>query len=130
MVVVHGVHKSYGTHEVLHGIDLTVAAGEVAVMLGPSGSGKTTLLRCINHLEKVNRGHIAIDGDIIGYRRSGDTLYELRERDVLRQRAHIGFVFQNFNLFPHLTALGERRRGAALGSGASRVERPRNWPAS
>ncbi|HRE03863.1 MAG TPA: ATP-binding cassette domain-containing protein, partial [Ilumatobacteraceae bacterium] len=72
--------KSYGTHEVLHGIDLTVNAGEVAVILGASGSGKSTLLRCINHLEKVNRGVISIDGDTVGYRRVGNTLHELRER--------------------------------------------------
>ncbi len=130
MVVVHDVRKSYGTHEVLHGIDLTVAAGEVAVVLGASGSGKSTLLRCINQLEKVNSGHIAIDGDIIGYRRSGDTLYELRERDVLRQRVHVGMVFQNFNLFPHLTALenvAEAPRSAARKSRREAEELARTY---
>ncbi|RII09364.1 Glutamine transport ATP-binding protein GlnQ [Streptomyces sp. YIM 130001] len=105
MVDVHGVHKSFGPVEVLRGVDLQVRAGEVTVVLGPSGSGKSTLLRTINHLEKVNSGWISIDGELIGYRRSGDKLHELRERDVLRQRTHIGFVFQNFNLFPHLTVL-------------------------
>ncbi|SCF85110.1 amino acid ABC transporter ATP-binding protein, PAAT family [Streptomyces sp. MnatMP-M27] len=97
------VHKSYGLVEVLKGVDLQVRAGEVTVVLGPSGSGKSTLLRCINHLEKVKRGTVTIDGELIGYRRVGDKLHELREREVLRQRTHIGFVFQNFNLFPHLT---------------------------
>ncbi|MEV4410401.1 amino acid ABC transporter ATP-binding protein [Catellatospora sp. NPDC049609] len=105
MVQVHGVHKSFGTHEVLHGVDLSIPAGSVTAILGPSGSGKSTLLRVINHLEKVDRGHVSVDGELIGYRRAGDRLHELSERQVLRQRVHLGFVFQNFNLFPHLTAL-------------------------
>ena len=106
LVEVRGVHKAYGTLEVLDGVDLTVQPGEVTVILGPSGSGKSTLLRAINHLEKVDRGSIAVDGDLIGYRRRADgALQELKEKDVLEQRTRIGFVFQNFNLFPHLTAL-------------------------
>ncbi|MFI5532701.1 amino acid ABC transporter ATP-binding protein [Kitasatospora sp. NPDC051853] len=105
MVDVRGVRKSFGRLEVLRGVDLQVAAGSVTVVLGPSGSGKSTLLRAINHLEKLDRGHVTIDGELIGYRRSGGKLYELKEREVLRQRTHIGFVFQNFNLFPHLTVL-------------------------
>jgi polar amino acid transport system ATP-binding protein len=99
------VHKSFGQHEVLKGVSLRVGAGEVAVVLGPSGSGKSTLLRSVNHLEKVDRGQIRVDGELIGYRRRGNKLYELKERDVLKQRSAIGFVFQNFNLFPHLTVL-------------------------
>ncbi|WUM10929.1 amino acid ABC transporter ATP-binding protein [Streptomyces sp. NBC_00334] len=105
MVDVHDVHKSFGPQEVLRGVDLQVRAGEVTVVLGPSGSGKSTLLRTINHLEKVSHGWISVDGELIGYRRSGGRLYELREKDVRRQRTNIGFVFQNFNLFPHLTVL-------------------------
>ncbi|MET7620979.1 amino acid ABC transporter ATP-binding protein [Streptomyces sp. NPDC005408] len=105
MVEVRSVHKSFGTLEVLRGIDLDVRAAEVTVVLGPSGSGKSTLLRTINHLEKVDSGWISVDGTLVGYRRSGDKLYELREREVLKQRTRIGFVFQNFNLFPHLTVL-------------------------
>ncbi len=105
MVEVRGVHKSFGPLHVLRGVDLRVDPGEVTVIIGPSGSGKSTLLRCINHLEKIDRGHVTIDGEYIGYRRSGNRLYELRERDILRQRTHIGFVFQHFNLFPHLTVL-------------------------
>ncbi|MGH4030875.1 amino acid ABC transporter ATP-binding protein [Actinomycetota bacterium Odt1-20B] len=105
MVELRSVHKSFGTLEVLRGVDLEVGAGEVTVVLGPSGSGKSTLLRTINHLEKVDSGWISVDGSLVGYRRSGDRLYELREREVLSQRTHIGFVFQNFNLFPHLTVL-------------------------
>ncbi|MFE6402818.1 amino acid ABC transporter ATP-binding protein [Streptomyces alboflavus] len=105
MVDIRGVHKNFGTHEVLRGIDLKVRAGEVTVVIGPSGSGKSTLLRAVNHLEKLNRGSVSIDGELVGYRRRGDKLYELKEREVLRQRTRIGFVFQNFNLFPHLTVL-------------------------
>ncbi|WEO98315.1 amino acid ABC transporter ATP-binding protein [Streptomyces sp. FXJ1.172] len=105
MVDISSVHKSFGSLEVLRGIDLTVRAGEVTVVLGPSGSGKSTLLRTINHLEKVDRGEISVDGTLMGYRRAGNKLYELPEREVLRQRTRIGFVFQNFNLFPHLTVL-------------------------
>jgi polar amino acid transport system ATP-binding protein len=105
MVDLRGVHKSFGTLEVLKGVDLRVQAGEVVVVLGPSGSGKSTLLRTINHLEKVDQGYVSIDGDLLGYRRAGNKLHELKEREILKQRTHIGFVFQNFNLFPHLTVL-------------------------
>jgi polar amino acid transport system ATP-binding protein len=105
MVDIKSVHKSFGSLEVLKGVDLEVRTGEVTVILGPSGSGKSTLLRTINHLEKVDQGWISVDGSLVGYRRSGDKLYELREREILRQRTRIGFVFQNFNLFPHLTVL-------------------------
>ncbi|KAB8169963.1 ATP-binding cassette domain-containing protein [Streptomyces sp. 3MP-14] len=104
MVEVRGVRKSFGGVEVLHGIDLSVAAGEVTVILGPSGSGKSTLLRAINHLERPDAGLVRVDGALMGLRRVGGRLHELRERAVLRQRARIGFVFQNFHLFPHLTA--------------------------
>ncbi|MGI5500444.1 amino acid ABC transporter ATP-binding protein [Lentzea sp. CA-135723] len=114
MIEVLGVHKSFGPLEVLRGVSLEVAAGEVVVVLGPSGSGKSTLLRTINHLEKVDRGYITIDGDLIGYRRRGGKLHELKEREILKQRKDIGFVFQNFNLFPHLTALENVAEVAAL----------------
>ncbi|MER5643492.1 amino acid ABC transporter ATP-binding protein [Streptosporangium sp. NPDC002524] len=103
MVELRSVHKSFGSLEVLRGVDLRVAPGEVTVILGPSGSGKSTLLRTVNHLEKVDSGSVSVDGELVGYRRSGDRLYELPEREILRQRTKIGFVFQSFNLFPHLT---------------------------
>ncbi|MFJ9344904.1 amino acid ABC transporter ATP-binding protein [Streptomyces sp. NPDC101237] len=102
---IHDVHKSYGAHRVLDGIDLTVRPGEVTVVLGPSGSGKSTLLRVVNHLEKPESGHVSVGGELIGVKRHGDGLKELSERAILAQRSRIGFVFQNFNLFPHLTAL-------------------------
>jgi polar amino acid transport system ATP-binding protein len=106
MVQAEGVHKRFGRLEVLRGIDLRVRPGEVTVMLGPSGSGKSTFLRCINHLEKINAGRLWVDGELVGYRQQGDKLYELKENEVCRKRAEIGMVFQRFNLFPHMTALG------------------------
>ncbi|WP_439591718.1 amino acid ABC transporter ATP-binding protein [Microbacterium sp.] len=105
LVEIHNVHKSYGALEVLSGIDLTIAPGEVVAILGPSGSGKSTLLRTINHLESVDQGSVTVDGQLIGYELRGEKLYELREKDILQRRTQIGIVFQNFNLFPHLTAL-------------------------
>ncbi|NEE18459.1 amino acid ABC transporter ATP-binding protein, partial [Streptomyces sp. SID7499] len=90
MVEIRSVHKRFGSLEVLRGIDLSVRPGEVTVVIGPSGSGKSTLLRTINHLEKVDRGWISVDGTLVGYRRDGNKLYELREREVLRQRTKIG----------------------------------------
>ncbi|WP_423182619.1 amino acid ABC transporter ATP-binding protein [Arthrobacter sp. NyZ413] len=104
-VEITGVRKSFGGTEVLKGVSLTVKPGGVAVIVGPSGSGKSTLLRTINHLEKVNGGYITIDGQLVGYEVRGNKLHELREKDILKQRTDIGMVFQNFNLFPHLTAL-------------------------
>jgi polar amino acid transport system ATP-binding protein len=105
MVKAEAVHKRYGRLEVLKGIDLEVARGEVMCMLGPSGSGKSTFLRCINHLEKINSGRLSVDGELVGYRESGGKLHELHERTVARKRAEIGMVFQHFDLFPHMTAL-------------------------
>ena len=105
MVKAEGVHKHFGRLEVLKGVSLDVAPGEVTCILGPSGSGKTTFIRCINHLEKIDAGRLWVDGELVGYRQSGDKLHELREGEVARQRAEIGMVFQRFNLFGHLTAL-------------------------
>jgi polar amino acid transport system ATP-binding protein len=99
------VRKRFGRHEVLCGIDLTVERGEVVCLIGPSGSGKSTFLRCINYLERLDGGRITVDGEIVGYEQRGNALYELTDRDAARRRAHVGMVFQNFNLFPHLTVL-------------------------
>jgi polar amino acid transport system ATP-binding protein len=104
-VEITNVRKSFGATEVLKDVSLTVPPGGVAVIVGPSGSGKSTLLRTINHLEKVDGGYITIDGQLVGYQVRGTRLHELREKDILKQRTDIGMVFQNFNLFPHLTAL-------------------------
>jgi polar amino acid transport system ATP-binding protein len=106
MVRAERVHKRFGRVEALRGVELTVAPGEVTVVIGPSGSGKSTFLRCINHLEQITAGRLWVDGELVGYRQDGDRIYELREREVARRRAAIGMVFQRFNLFPHMTALG------------------------
>ncbi|GGZ80507.1 amino acid ABC transporter ATP-binding protein [Streptomyces subrutilus] len=104
-IEVHDVHKWYGGHRVLDGVSLTVEPGTVTVILGRSGSGKSTLLRVLNHLEKPEAGYVSVGGELIGVQRHGDRLKELGERAILAQRSRIGFVFQNFNLFPHLTVL-------------------------
>jgi polar amino acid transport system ATP-binding protein len=105
MVQSEGVRKSFGSLEVLKGIDLEVQRGEVFCIVGPSGSGKSTFLRCINHLEKVDSGRLSVDGELVGYRQHGDRLYELKDRDSAKKRREIGMVFQRFNLFPHMTVM-------------------------
>ena len=105
MINAQQVCKSFGQLEVLKGIDLQVPQGEVACLIGPSGSGKSTFLRCVNHLEKVTAGRLYVDGELIGYRERDGVLHEISEKDAARQRADIGMVFQQFNLFPHRTAL-------------------------
>ncbi|TQM44999.1 amino acid ABC transporter ATP-binding protein [Pseudonocardia cypriaca] len=122
MVELRGVHKSFGALDVLHGVDLTVRKGEVTVLLGPSGSGKSTLLRTINHLEKVDKGFVLVDGELMGYRRSGNRLHELSERHILRRRTRIGFVFQSFNLFGHLTVLENVVEAPLSAQGRDRAE--------
>ncbi len=100
-----GIHKWFGPHHVLDDVSLQVASGEVVVIIGPSGSGKTTLLRCLNHLERIDRGRLLVNGHLIGYRENArGELREDSEAEIARQRREIGFVFQHFNLFPHLTA--------------------------
>ncbi len=104
MVRVRGVRKSFQANEVLHGVDLEVERGETVCIIGPSGSGKSTLLRCLNHLEPADDGLIEVDGKVIGYRQDGNVLTELTPRALAHQRIGIGMVFQQFNLFPHMTA--------------------------
>ncbi|MEA2567792.1 MAG: polar amino acid transport system ATP-binding protein, partial [Actinomycetota bacterium] len=122
MVDVQGVHKRFGRLEVLRGIDLEVHRGEVMVILGPSGSGKSTLLRCVNHLEKIDAGRISVDGNLVGYRQVGSRIYELKEKEVAQRRAEVGMVFQRFNLFPHMTALGNIIEAPVRVRGTSRAE--------
>lgn len=122
MVHAQGVRKHFGRLEVLKGIDLTVDRGQVCCLLGPSGSGKSTFLRCINHLEKVDAGRLTVDGDLVGYRRHGDKLHELRPREVAARRRDIGMVFQRFNLFPHLTALQNIMEAPVNVAGTNRTD--------
>jgi polar amino acid transport system ATP-binding protein len=105
MVVAHGVHKTYGLVDVLRDVDLRVEAGQVVCLIGPSGAGKSTLLRCINHLERPDRGYIIVDGQFVGARRDGSRLHEVGDHELCLARQKIGMVFQRFNLFAHLTAL-------------------------
>ncbi|WP_457945895.1 amino acid ABC transporter ATP-binding protein [Pseudarthrobacter sp. alpha12b] len=105
LVKIEGLHKFYGHHHVLRGIDMTVKQGEVSVVIGPSGSGKSTMLRCVNLLESISAGRISVGGQLIGYREVNGKLHDLKTKEIAAQRREIGMVFQRFNLFPHKTAL-------------------------
>lgn len=104
ILTISGLHKSFGEVEVLRGVDLTLNKGDVVSLIGASGSGKTTLLRCINLLETFEGGIIEITGQPIGYEMRNGRRVRLPNRTVARQRAMTGMVFQQFNLFPHMTA--------------------------
>ncbi len=105
IVVVENLEKRFGSLEVLCGVNMEVDVGEVVVIIGPSGSGKTTFLRCINFLEEYQGGRIYVDGQLMGYREEGGRLVRLPEGTIAKMRANVGMVFQQFNLFPHMTAL-------------------------
>ena len=144
MIEVEGLHKYFGPLHVLKGIDLSVAAGEVLCIIGPSGSGKSTLLRCINHLEDAEKGRIKIDGRIAYRDEVGGIFRAHSGRTVAAVRAQVGMVFQQFNLFPHLTALGNiveapihvlrkgkaeaRRRGLELLAQVGLAEKADSYP--
>jgi len=121
MVRAEQVEKWFGRTQVLRGINLEVAEREVCCIIGPSGSGKSTFLRCINHLEVVDAGRLSVAGELIGYRQRGDKLHEMREKEVARQRQDIGMVFQRFNLFPHMTAIGNIMEAPVRVKGESRA---------
>ena len=133
------VTKSFGTNEVLKGVDLTVDPGEVVCLLGPSGSGKTTFLRLINQMEILTGGRIWVGGELIGIEERKGKLHIRNDKDIARQRSRIGMVFQRFNLFPHMTALenvmeapiqvkrlakSRRPAGGAEAAGHGRAGRP------
>lgn len=106
MIRVIDVHKYFGTLEVLKGISFEVHRGSVVSMIGASGSGKSTLLRCINYLEVPTAGDIQIDGESLGYRETNGTRRPRRLSEINRIRRELGIVFQQFNLWPHMTVLG------------------------
>jgi polar amino acid transport system ATP-binding protein len=120
IVRVEDIRKTFGPHEVLQGISLEVAKGEVVVLIGPSGSGKTTFLRCINWLEQPDSGTVMVNGHLMGTKqnRSGEPV-PATARDVAKQRGEIGFVFQHFNPFPNRTALGNVMLGPVKVKGMS-----------
>ena len=105
MVEARGIHKHFGTNHVLRGVDLEVRKGEVVVIVGPSGSGKSTFLRCLNHLDAPDEGWVRIDGELLGYRANNGSMVAVSDAALSQQRRHIGMVFQQFNLFSHMTAL-------------------------
>lgn len=111
LLAIEGLRKSFGALDVLNGVDLSLQASRKVAIIGPSGSGKTTLLRCINHLEVPTAGHVFLDGVLIGEKRTGSRYVKMNERELAPQRRHMGFVFQNFYLWPHLTA----RENVAIG---------------
>lgn len=105
MIEATNVVKRFGSVEVLHGVDLTVSAGEVVCIIGPSGSGKSTLLRCLNYLEQANDGRVKVNDELVGLTEKNGRLVPVHDRELCRQRADIGMVFQSFNLFAHKTVL-------------------------
>ncbi len=120
MVQAQAIHKRFGPLEVLKGIDLVVQPGEVVAVIGPSGSGKSTFLRCLNHLETAEQGRVYIDGRLLGYREVGGSVRPDSPRNIASTRAQVGMVFQRFNLFPHLTVLGNIVEAPIRVSGLSR----------
>jgi len=130
VVLIEKLEKSFGDLQVLKGIDLAVDQGDVLAIIGPSGSGKTTLLHCINFLQPYDSGRVYIDGELVGYRQDKGKLIKRSESVVARQRAEVGMVFQQFNLFPHMTALENVTLGLVQVKGLSRKEAAeigRNW---
>ncbi|MFD2361792.1 MULTISPECIES: amino acid ABC transporter ATP-binding protein [unclassified Arthrobacter] len=122
LVKIEGLHKYYGHHHVLRGIDMTVNQGEVSVVIGPSGSGKSTMLRCVNLLESISAGRISVGGQLIGYREVNGRLHDLKTKEIAAQRREIGMVFQRFNLFPHKTALQNVMEAPVHVKGQSKAE--------
>ncbi|MEZ4561391.1 MAG: ectoine/hydroxyectoine ABC transporter ATP-binding protein EhuA [Thermomicrobiales bacterium] len=125
MVRIENVKKRFGSLEVLKGVSLEVHSGEVVCILGPSGSGKTTLLRCINFLEPYDDGRIYVGNDLVGYRERNGKLSPAPEKEIARVRAETAMVFQQFNLFPHMTALKNVTFGPMKVLGVSKDEAER-----
>ncbi|MCB1883206.1 MAG: amino acid ABC transporter ATP-binding protein [Geminicoccaceae bacterium] len=122
LLKIEGLRKSFGALEVLHGVDLALDQSRKVAIIGPSGSGKTTILRCVNYLEVPTGGHVWLDGELIGEKRVGDRFVHLSERELAPQRREMGFVFQNFYLWPHLTVLENVALGPWRVQGMARRE--------
>ena len=101
---ISNIHKAFGDHQVLKGVDLNLDKGDVVSIIGSSGSGKTTLLRCVNLLEEYQQGEVKIDGRVIGYSDKKNKRTRVNNKQITQDRALTGMVFQSFNLFPHLSA--------------------------
>jgi polar amino acid transport system ATP-binding protein len=119
-IVARKLCKSFGSHQVLRGIDLSVKAGEISCIIGPSGSGKSTLLRCVNGLETVDRGVLRVNGEDFGYVESDRAYLAVRPQRLAEQRSRVGMVFQQFNLFPNMTAEDNVMSGPVLVKKANR----------
>ena len=123
MTILHvtGLTKRFGATDVLRGIDLDVQRGERIAILGASGSGKSTLLRCLNFMERPGGGTIALDGQVLGREgKAGERTY--RESELIQVRQRVGMVFQQFNLFPHMTAIGNVMEGLRTVRGLPKPE--------
>jgi polar amino acid transport system ATP-binding protein len=120
-IVGREIRKSFGSHLVLAGIDITVESGEITCIVGPSGSGKSTLLRCINGLETVDSGVLRVNGEDLGFRETPSSYIALPPAALARQRQRIGMVFQGFNLFPHMTATENVMAGPVLVRGTAKA---------
>ncbi|BCW34242.1 ATP-binding protein [Arthrobacter sp. StoSoilA2] len=116
------IRKSFGHKTVLHDIDLDIASGEICCIIGPSGSGKSTLLRCINGLETVDSGILKVNGDDFGYYETDHAYHALPPKKLAQQRTRVGMVFQQFNLFPNMTARENVMSGPVLVKGADKKE--------
>jgi polar amino acid transport system ATP-binding protein len=122
VIQIRGLQKSFAQTPVLRGIDLDVDDGEVVSLIGRSGCGKTTLLRCINFLEEYEAGEIRLDGQLLWYRDAGDARRHAPESATRRMRQQMGVVFQQYNLFPHLTALDNVALGPRFSQKMPRAE--------
>jgi polar amino acid transport system ATP-binding protein len=121
-VFARGLRKSFGDRVVLDRIDLDVTCGEIVCIIGPSGSGKSTLLRCVDGLEEIDRGVLRVNGEDLGFGETDNAYQALPRKEVAAQRTHIGMVFQQFNLFPNMTARENVMSGPVLVKGVRKRE--------
>ncbi len=122
LLQVENLHKSFGKLDVLKGIDMEMHRGHKTAIIGPSGCGKSTMLRCINYMEIPTSGHIRLDGELFGERQVNGGYQKMSEKELARQRAHIGMVFQGFYLWPHLNARDNVAIGPLKVRGMSQAE--------